>query len=216
MNEVHYIDGKSHPLGTIFCIGRNYVAHVEELDNPIPDAPVVFCKPATAINSSRFIVLPTFCEEIHYETELLVLIAKGGKDICREAARSHIGGFGVGLDLTARNLQRKLQAKGLPWELAKGFDGAACISGFVPADHFPTLDITFCMVCNGKLRQRGHTSMMRFPIVEQIAFLSRHFTLRAGDILFTGTPEGIGKLQSGDRLALTLGEGLVHADFQVR
>ena len=215
--KIRCVNGTSYPSGTIFCIGRNYPAHVEELGNTGTDTPVVFCKPATALNTGRFIVLPPFSEEVHYETELLVLIGKGGKDIAVADARAHIDALGVGLDLTARDLQSALQAKRLPWELAKGFDGAACISEFVPVRHFPRLeDIIFRMALNGTLRQRGHSAMMRFSIGEQIAFLSRHFTLRAGDILFTGTPEGVGRLHSGDSLTLILGRNLVRADFQVR
>lgn len=215
--KIRYVDGRICSPGTIFCIGRNYTAHVAELGNTPAETPVIFCKPMTALNTSGFIDLPTFSEEVHYETELLVLLGKGGKDISREDARAHIDGFGVGLDLTARDIQKKLQAKGLPWELAKGFDGAACVSDFVPASHFPHLeDIRFRMTFNGQLRQSGQTAMMRFAIDEQIAFLSRHFTLRAGDMLFTGTPEGVGRLQSGDRLSLMLGQNLVRADFQVR
>lgn len=216
MTTMAFQGGKQHPVGTIFCIARNYVAHIAELNNTRPDKPVIFCKPITALNTGQTIVLPDYSEDVHYETELVVRLGKGGKNIALEHAADCIDGFALGLDLTARDVQSKLKEKGFPWELAKGFDGAACLSEFIPASAFADLtDIRFTMHFNGKLRQDGHTALMLFPIAEQIAFISRHFTLRAGDLVYTGTPEGVGKLAVGDTLMLTLGDHLLEHRCEV-
>lgn len=208
------------PISSIYCIGRNYVAHIEELGNSRPDMPIIFSKPQTALNFTDTITLPTISNDVHFETELVVLIGKGGKNISEADALTHVGGYGIGLDLTAREIQAKLQKNGWPWELAKGFDGSAAISKFVPADTFSDVaNIHFSMDFNGKRRQNGHTANMIFPITFQIAFLSRYFTLREGDILFTGTPEGVGKLTSGDKLALALynddGKAIIQTQYVV-
>lgn len=201
---------------SIFCIGRNYVAHIEELGNAKPEAPVVFCKLPTSVNTGSEINLPTFSHDVHFETELLVKIGTGGKHISEAEAAEHIAGFGIGLDLTARDVQSKLKAKGLPWEVAKAFDGAACMSEFLPAETFPDLThITFLLELNGKVQQQGDTALMLFPIAEQIAYISAHFTLSAGDVIYTGTPSGVAQLHSGDNLALTLGDDLLTKRFTV-
>lgn len=201
-------DIHNHPLAlaSIWCIGRNYAAHIEELGNARPDSPVIFSKPQTAVNTDSVITLPEFSADIHYETELVVRIGRGGRNIHPEDAQDYIAGWGIGLDLTARDVQEQLKAKGLPWERCKGFDGAAWVSPFLPAETFSVDDnIEFTMALNGEPRQHGCTQMMIWPIRELIAVLSRTFTLREGDLLFTGTPEGVGRLQAGDKIVLTLG-----------
>lgn len=216
MSEIFFQDGGTRPVGTIFCIARNYVAHIEELNNSKPDMPVIFCKPLTALNTAAEIRLPAYSQDVHYEAELVLYIGKGSRDIPEEEALSHIGGIGLGLDLTARDVQGKLQAKSWPWELAKGFEHAASVSAFVGAEAVADWSyLNFSLHINDELRQSGDSRLMIFPIAEQIAFISRHFSLRAGDILFTGTPAGVGPLHSGDRLHGEFEGGLIGMDWRI-
>lgn len=200
----------------IFCIGRNYAAHIAELGNKPAGQPVVFTKPTSAIRQvGQPIVLPSHSKDVHFETELVLLIGKGGRAIAREDALSHIAAITVGLDLTARDLQTHAKQNGLPWDTGKGFDGAACLSPFVPFDSAQPLSAyTFGLQINGTQRQSGQVSQMIYPVDELIAYLSSIFTLQAGDIVFTGTPEGVGPLASGDHLQLSL-NGTHLSDFTV-
>ncbi|WP_137938240.1 fumarylacetoacetate hydrolase family protein [Chitinivorax sp. B] len=209
-------DGQAVVVANIFCIGRNYAAHAAELGNQIEEKPLVFLKPTSAINSDgESIVLPTFSADVHYETELVLLIGKGGKHIAPDDALAHIAGYGIGLDLTARDIQSQAKAKGLPWTLAKGFDGAACVSHFLPAAELPDPGhCQFRMRQNGEIKQQGDTRLMLFNISYLIAYLSTVFSLSPGDLIFTGTPEGVGRLQSGDVVELDLANRL-HAKFDV-
>jgi 2-keto-4-pentenoate hydratase/2-oxohepta-3-ene-1,7-dioic acid hydratase in catechol pathway len=204
------------PVSNIFCIGRNYAAHITELGNQQEKEPLVFLKPTTAIHLEGTPVdLPTFSDDVHYETELVILIGKKAKNIPYENALEYIQGYGLGLDLTARDLQTAAKSKGLPWTLAKGFDQSACLSRFIPADaasvsarHY------FSMKQNGQLKQTGDTALMLFDISALISYLSEVFTLSAGDLIFTGTPEGVGKLYPGDVLELEM-TGKISARFSV-
>ncbi|MBC3785149.1 fumarylacetoacetate hydrolase family protein [Spirosoma utsteinense] len=186
----------------IICVGRNYVEHIKELNNEQPEDPVIFLKPETAIplkNDPFF--YPDFSKDVHYEVEILVKINRVGKNIEEKFAHKYYDELGIGIDFTARDLQSKLKAKGLPWELAKGFNGSAPISGFVPKSDFADLhNINFSLNVNGETRQQGNTSLMLFKIDYLISFVSRYFLLQQGDILFTGTPKGVGPVQPGDRL----------------
>lgn len=186
----------------IICVGRNYVEHIKELNNEQPEDPVIFLKPETAIplkNDPFF--YPDFSKDVHYEVEILVKINRVGKNIDAKFAHKYYDELGIGIDFTARDLQSKLKAKGLPWELAKGFNGSAPISGFVPKSDFADLhNINFSLDVNGETRQQGNTSLMLFKIDYLISFVSRYFLLQQGDILFTGTPKGVGPVQPGDRL----------------
>lgn len=186
----------------IICVGRNYVDHIKELNNEQPDDPVIFLKPETAIpmkNEPFF--YPDFSSDVHHEVEILVKINRVGKNIEERFAHKYYDEIGVGIDFTARDIQSKLKAKGLPWELAKGFNGSAPISGFVPKTDFSDLqNVNFRLDVNGETRQRGNTSLMLFKIDYLIAFVSAYFLLQQGDILFTGTPKGVGPVQIGDRL----------------
>lgn len=212
MRSITYQDGSRHPIHTIFCIGRNYAAHIAELGNRPPAEPIVFLKPYNALAQSHTLHLPAYSHDVHYEAELVVHLSQGGRQLTREQARACIHGYGLGLDLTARDAQAKAKTDGLPWLYAKGFDDAATLSAFVPAAALPDpADIRFHMDLNGERRQNGHSAMMLLPIVDLIVFLSSRFTLHAGDILYTGTPEGVGKLQSGDTLTLAL-EGTTLTD----
>lgn len=186
----------------ILCVGRNYADHILELSNEQPDDPVIFLKPETAIplkNEPFF--YPDFSKDVHYEVEILVKINRVGKNIDEKFAHKYYDEIGVGIDFTARDVQSKLKAKGLPWELAKAFNGSAPVSTFVPKTDFPDLnDVNFRLDLNGETRQQGNTNLMLFKIDYLISFVSRYFLLQKGDILFTGTPKGVGPVQIGDTL----------------
>jgi 2-keto-4-pentenoate hydratase/2-oxohepta-3-ene-1,7-dioic acid hydratase in catechol pathway len=188
----------------IFAIGRNYAEHIKELSNERPDEPVIFTKPDTAIirNNGPF-YYPDFSKDIHYEAELVLRISKEGKNIEEKFAGKYFDAIGAGIDFTARDLQQKAKEKGLPWDIAKGFNGSAPISDtFQPVSKFKDLkDINFSLTINGELRQQGNTSLMLFNFEYIISYLSRFFTLRPGDLIFTGTPKGVGPVKIGDTLA---------------
>ncbi|ADB37030.1 fumarylacetoacetate (FAA) hydrolase [Spirosoma linguale DSM 74] len=186
----------------IICVGRNYVEHIKELNNEQPDDPVIFMKPETAIPLKHEpFFYPDFSSDVHHEVEILVKINRVGKNIDEKFAHKYYDEIGVGVDFTARDLQSKLKAKGLPWELAKGFNGSAPISGFVPKTDFADLqNLNFRLDVNGETRQLGNTSLMLFKIDYLISFVSRYFLLQQGDILFTGTPKGVGPVNVGDQL----------------
>ncbi len=196
------------PVNTIFCVGRNYIEHAAELNNPVPKSPLIFLKPVSSIIYDReFIELPPESREVHYETEVLVLIGREGKHIAEEDAVGYVAGYGVGIDVTARDIQQRAKEKSHPWTIAKGFDTFAPISRFVKPVQVPNpANISFKLFINGSLRQQGQTGEMIFPVPKLIAFLSTIFTLSPGDIIFTGTPEGVGKLNPGDELFAVLEE----------
>lgn len=204
------------PVGKILCLGRNYRAHAAEMGSEVPSEPVVFLKPASAVlDEGEAIRLPAFSRDVHHEVELVVLIGREGRDIPRGDAMNFVIAYGVGLDLTARDRQAEAKKKGLPWTLAKGFDGAAPLSHFVRAEEVGDPQaIDLWLTVNGEARQRTSTALMIFPIDETIAWLSRVFTLSPGDLIYTGTPEGVGPIRPGDRLDMGLGE-LVTAHFEV-
>lgn len=186
----------------IICIGRNYAKHAAELKNAIPQEPVIFLKPETALlPSGEALQIPEFTHDLHYECELVARIGKKGKNIAVVDALQYIDALTLGIDFTARDVQEKLKQKSLPWELAKAFDGSAAVGDFRKLNDFPELtDVRFQLLKNGETVQNGHTADMLFPVREIIAFVSRSFTLLPGDLLFTGTPEGVGPVQSGDVL----------------
>lgn len=186
----------------IICIGRNYTKHIEELKNERPDEPVVFMKPDSAILLKQHpFVIPEFSEDIHHELEVIVKINKVGKYIEPKFAHKYYDEISVGIDFTARDLQQKLKDKGLPWEKAKAFDGSAVIGDFVSKNDFKSLDnINFELTNNGVTVQKGNTSFMLWKIDELIAYVSQFFTLKIGDIIFTGTPEGVAVVRPDDVL----------------
>ncbi|MDY3344340.1 fumarylacetoacetate hydrolase family protein [Riemerella anatipestifer] len=184
----------------ILCIGRNYTEHAKELGNAIPEEPVIFIKPDTALLKGNDFYIPEFSNEIHYELEVVLKISKGGKYIQRENAHKHFDEIGLGIDFTARDLQSKLKSKGLPWELSKGFDGSAVVSSFHKKENFDLNNINFSLFQNKTQKQNGATQHMMFGFEDIIAFVSKYFTLRVGDLIFTGTPEGVGKVQENDLL----------------
>lgn len=185
----------------IICIGRNYAEHARELGNEIPENPVIFMKPDTAVlkKGSDFYI-PEFSEDIHYELEVVLKISKGGKYIQEEKAGNYFEEIALGIDFTARDLQSKLKEKGLPWELAKGFDGSAVISDFYKKEDYDLKNIQFSLLKNKEEVQNGNTSLMLFSPEKIIAFVSKYFTLKTGDLIFTGTPKGVGKVAENDIL----------------
>jgi 2-keto-4-pentenoate hydratase/2-oxohepta-3-ene-1,7-dioic acid hydratase in catechol pathway len=186
----------------LICIGRNYTDHIKELENEKPTDPVVFLKPDTSILLKKQpFFIPDFSEDVHHEVEILVKINKVGKHIAKKFAHKYYDEIGLGIDFTARDLQAKLKAKGLPWEKAKAFDGAAVIGDWLPKTDFDNVNvINFSLHKNDKVVQNGNTSLMLWKIDEIIEYVSKYFTLKIGDIIFTGTPSGVGKVIANDTL----------------
>ena len=186
----------------ILCIGRNYADHISELKNERPLEPVIFLKPDTAIlKDNEPFYHPDFSNDIHHEVEIVLKINKVGKNIEAKFAHKYYDEIGVGIDFTARDVQSKLKEKGLPWEKAKAFNGSAPISGFVPKTRFADLqNLNFHLEVNGDVRQKGNTNLMLWNFDEIIAEISTYFTLKTGDLVFTGTPAGVGKVIVGDKL----------------
>ncbi|MEN9363452.1 MAG: 5-carboxymethyl-2-hydroxymuconate Delta-isomerase [Bacteroidota bacterium] len=183
------------------CIGRNYVDHIKELSNDRPSEPVVFIKPDTALLDTNTFYYPRFSKDIHYELELVFRIGKIGKNIEAKFAYKYIDAYGLGIDFTARDVQAKLKDKGLPWEKAKAFNGSAFISDLKPFDSaLFDQPIKFHLDLNGQLVQSGDSSLMIWNVSELIEEVSTYFTLKTGDIIFTGTPAGVGPVQIGDKL----------------
>jgi 5-carboxymethyl-2-hydroxymuconate isomerase len=192
----------SYQVGKIVCLGRNYLDHIRELGNKVPDRAVIFCKPASSIlPDGGKIILPDYTNDCHHELELAVLIGKTGKNISLTEALQHVAGYGVALDLTLRNLQSELKEKGLPWEIAKGFDTSCPLSDFVPAGLVDNPNnIRLVLKVNGEIRQDGTTAQMMRSVEEIIEELSQYYTLEPGDIILTGTPAGVSRIESGDHL----------------
>lgn len=190
----------------IICIGRNYAAHIAELQNEKPEEPVIFIKPDSAVlPKQQDFYIPEFSDDIHYEVEVLVKIKKVGKHIGKDFAPDYYDEIGLGIDFTARDLQSKLKEKGLPWEKAKGFDGAAVIGEWLPKSTFKDInDLNFKLLKNDKVVQEGNTSLMLWKIDEIIAYVSTFFMLKKGDIIFTGTPAGVGRIRPNDYLSGSL------------
>lgn len=187
----------------IICIGRNYAEHAAELNNPVPERPVVFMKPASSmlVNEKPF-YYPDFTKDLHHECEVVLKICKNGKAVQPEFAHTYYNEIGLGIDFTARDLQSELKKKGQPWELAKSFDNSAVVGKFISLDKVRQTggDIEFFLRKNGEEVQRGHTRDLLFPFDELIVFLSRYFKLLQGDLIFTGTPAGVGPVRIGDLL----------------
>ena len=201
----------------ILCIGRNYADHISELNNERPSEPVIFMKPDTAIlKDNEPFYHPDFSNDIHHEVEIVLKINKVGKNIEAKFAHKYYDEIGIGIDFTARDLQSKLKEKGLPWEKAKAFNGSAPISGFVPKAQFEDLKkLNFHLEVNGEVRQKGNTEMMLWDFDEIIAEISKYFTLKTGDLIFTGTPAGVGKVVVGDKLTAFV-EGVEMLNFEVK
>jgi len=191
----------------ILAIGRNYSEHAKELNNPVPTEPVVFMKPDTALlREGKAFYHPEFSNDIHYEVELVVKLGKEGKHISEKFAKNYIDSIGIGIDFTARDLQENCKQKGLPWEIAKAFDHSAPIGNFININEIPNINtIDFSLKKNDEIVQQGNSSEMLFNFEQIISYLSKRFTLKKGDLIFTGTPAGVGKINIGDKLEAFIG-----------
>lgn len=200
----------------VVCVGRNYAEHIAELGNERPDEPVIFMKPDTAIikNNDPF-YYPDFSKEIHHEVEILIKINKEAKSVAQEFAHKYYDEIGLGIDFTARDWQTKAKEKGLPWERAKAFNGSAPISNFIPKKDFDLSNLGFSLLKNGTEVQKGDTSMMIWKIDELISLISQFILLKTGDIIFTGTPSGVGPIKIGDRLTGFI-ESKQMFDFEIK
>ena len=205
-----------YPIGKIICLARNYVDHIRELGNETPTQPVLFMKPSTSvIGDGEVIRIPSSSQECHHEVELAVLIGRGGKDIPEDEALGHVAGYGVALDMTLRDVQNELKKKGLPWEIAKGFDTSCPLSEFVAVNEVSDPQaLRLRLEVNGELRQDGTTDHMIHPVRKIVSHVSTIFTLEPGDVILTGTPSGVGPVRSGDRLQAEL-VGLVTLEVMV-
>lgn len=201
----------------IICVGRNYADHARELNNEVPTEPVIFLKPDSAIlKDGKAFYLPDHLGEVHHELEIVLRVCKNGKHIHEKFASSYYDQIGLGIDFTARDLQSKLKNKGLPWELAKGFDGSAVLGNFVPKEQLGDLNqLELRLDIDGEQRQQGNTRDLLFSFEKIIAFVSQYFTLRQGDLIFTGTPAGVSAVQPGNRLQGYLNQQLL-LDFEVK
>ncbi|SMD06880.1 fumarylacetoacetate hydrolase family protein [Pedobacter nyackensis] len=201
----------------IIAIGRNYAEHAKELNNPIPTTPVIFLKPDTALlKDNKPFYIPDFSSDIHFELEVVLKIAKEGKHISEKFAHKYYEEIGLGIDFTARDIQTAHKAKGLPWELAKAFDHSAAVSNFIPKTDIENIyDLPFELKINNEGRQNGNTKNMIFSFEKIIAFVSRYITLKKGDLIFTGTPEGVGQVHQGDKLEAWL-QGQQLLNFHIK
>jgi acylpyruvate hydrolase len=204
------------PVGKVVCVGRNYAEHARELGNEIPEKPVVFLKPNTAIiYSGEKIIYPGFSEDMHHEVELVLLIGKKVKDVDTKKAEEAISGYGVGLDMTLRDVQSELKKKGHPWTIAKGFDTSAVLSDFVlKKDYKLTLNEIISLSINGTIKQRSKLNTMIFAPSKIVEYISSLMTLEEGDLIFTGTPSGVGKVVKGDKLLAEI-EGIASLSCEV-
>ncbi|MEE9438734.1 MAG: fumarylacetoacetate hydrolase family protein [Saprospiraceae bacterium] len=185
----------------IFCIGRNYADHAKELNNPLPDQPMVFMKPPSALLIlDRPFFYPEFSNDIHYEGEIVLKIGKNGRHIQKEFANSYIEGIGFGIDFTARDIQQKMKEKGFPWELGKAFDKSAAISNFADAKNFDFDNIEIVTKLNGNVVQKGNSKDLLFSFEDILVFISKYFTIQMGDYIYTGTPAGVGPINIADKI----------------
>jgi len=201
----------------IIAIGRNYAEHAKELNNPVPSVPVIFMKPDTALlKDNKPFYHPDFSQDIHHEIEIVLKVCKEGKHISEKFAGNYFDEIALGIDFTARDIQSRHKEKGLPWELAKAFDGSAPVSNFLPKSEFSDMyALDFKLDINGEARQEGNTRDLLFSFEQIIAFVSQYITLKKGDLIFTGTPQGVSKVNIGDRLEGYL-QGQKLLDFYVK
>jgi len=192
--------GQEYAIGKIVCLGRNYAEHARELGNETPSAPILFMKPATAVIADNGTVrIPAYSQECHHEVELALLIGREARGVTPEQAMDYIAGYGVAIDMTLRDVQDQLKSKGLPWDIAKGFDTSCPLSGFVPASAVvDPHNLPLRLSVNGEQRQNGSTSDMIHRVPQIVAHISGIFTLEPGDVILTGTPSGVGRVQAGD------------------
>lgn len=186
----------------IIAVGRNYIDHAKELNNPVPEKPVIFLKPDTAVlKDNKDFYYPEFSKDVHFEVELVLRVCNEGKHVSKKFAHKYYDAIGLGIDFTARDLQSELKSKGLPWELAKAFDHSAVVGEFIPKENIENLEnINFSLLKNEETVQQGNSADMIFDFDSLITFVSKYITLRKGDFIYTGTPAGVGPVQIGDKL----------------
>lgn len=215
------LDNKLFEVENIFCIGRNYSEHIKELNNERDSEITAFLKPTSSLlnakeDSSAILVLPNFSENVHFETEVVLLVGANADQLSEQNALDIIAGIGIGLDLTARDTQNQAKDKGLPWLKSKGFKNSACISKFIDKQNFADFkNIEFSLKVNSQFRQTGNTANMLYSFTEILIYLAQVYGLQKGDLIFTGTPEGVGKLNSGDHLQLNLANQ-VQTEFKIK
>lgn len=211
------IPGLELPARSIYCIGRNYLDHAKEMNSKVPEQPMVFLKPLSAIcYSGDTINLPAQSSNVHFEAELVAAIGKEGKNIPEDQALDYISGYGLGIDFTARDIQQQAKEKGHPWSVAKGFDTFAPVSTFLPAKEIEDpQQLRIRLSQNGKIRQQGNTADMIFPVSTLVSYLSGIFTLYPGDLIFTGTPSGVGPVKQGDHLEVILDNGRINLEVTI-
>lgn len=216
MNINYNYQEKDIEVGTMYCIGRNYALHAREMGAPVEERPVVFLKPPIAyINSGSKVIIPSYSVNMHYEAEVVVVIGKDCSNIEEDNALDYVEGIGIGIDFTLRDIQTDLKTKGLPWALAKSFKSSAPVSELISITKINNLkDVNFSLELNGRTVQRGNTKDMIFSIPYLISFLSKVFTLRKGDCIFTGTPEGVGRVNANDRLLAKL-ENIITLELEI-
>jgi 2-keto-4-pentenoate hydratase/2-oxohepta-3-ene-1,7-dioic acid hydratase in catechol pathway len=217
MKSVRFSDsGEVLQVGKIVCIGRNYAEHAKEMMADIPQIPVIFLKPATAIIANGMdIIIPPFSKEMHHEVELVAVIGRSGKNIPESHGLEYVKGYGIGLDMTLRDVQSEAKKRGLPWSVAKGFDTSAPVSDIIAASKVGNPQrLTISCSVNGSVRQRTSTGNMIFPVGRLVEYISTVFTIEPGDLVYTGTPEGVGQVVAGDRIEASL-EGFVTTSHQV-
>jgi 2-keto-4-pentenoate hydratase/2-oxohepta-3-ene-1,7-dioic acid hydratase in catechol pathway len=211
------VPGLSLPLRTLFGVGRNYAAHARELGNAVPPEPLIFLKPVSSVVlSGGEIRLPAGIGRVDYEGEIVAAIGKGGRHIDEGRALGHVAGFAVGIDVTARDLQTEAKKKGQPWAISKGYDSFAALGNFVPASGLDAASLRFTLAVNEEVRQSGDAAAMESSVARLVSFLSRIFTLAPGDLIFTGTPEGVGPLHPGDRVTMELEGTAARLEVTVR
>lgn len=201
-DDIIFADGRRIKPGTIYCIGKNYREHANEMGEGVPESPLVFIKPGSSlVTESAAVTIPGISDNMHHEVEVVAAIGKECRNVSREDAHEYIAGYGVGVDLTLRDVQAEAKKKGRPWTMAKGFYGSAPLSKVIPAAgrHMPVLN--FALSVNGEMRQQGNTGDMMFALPFLVEYLSQYFLLEEGDLVFTGTPEGVSRLIAGDKVA---------------
>ena len=198
--------GETYSVGKIICLGQNYLDHIRELGSKMPDRAVIFCKPPSSLLPNGGVIeIPQYSNDCHHELELALLVGKAGKHIQEEDALSYLAGYGVALDLTLRDIQSEQKSRGLPWEIAKGFDTSCPISDFTPAERISDPNnLQLKLKVNGEIRQQGNTNQMMRSVEKIIAEISNFYTLETGDMILTGTPAGVSRIETGDQLEGTI------------
>ncbi len=216
MNDVLLLPDQKFQVGKIVCVGRNYAEHINEMDSKQTEDPVLFLKPSTAIiHEGTAIKLPDYSKEVHHEVEMVLLVSRIAKSVPKQDWKSYIGGVGIALDLTLRDLQREAKERGLPWSISKGFDGSCPISDFIALNKVEDIrNLNLELQVNGQIRQTASTSEMIFKVDELVSFISGIYTLEPGDLILTGTPAGVSKLNHGDSLHANL-VGVIGVSFTV-